>query len=306
MSGFSSKKREFSCISVPLQVRVLPIPVMHVETSLIQTMKKSQTLFGKLRRSHTTSNEIQQPGTSHLKSSPKNPQGIQQDINDTQESLGTRTPARAIISNLGHKGITLQQAQTANLVSDSNMFAKASDSEISHNKEERPGKRKSGFLSYSLNSSISHHKNSTASIIPNRRLPQQGTNSQQVTASRANLTASRKANLKELMTTPDARDYRNWKTFPESKIKPKAYQNPFVEFKWVRNQDPTIGDTFNRIKDRRGHPLTSWIQQRQFEPAPLMRHPETRLQIHNEDDSVLPDPQKIYGNIQSLHLYHSN
>ena len=277
---------------------------MHVETSPIQTMKKSQTLFGKLRRSHTTSNEIQQPGTSHLKSSPNIPQGIQQDINDTQESLGTRTPAGAIISNLGHKGITLQQAQTANLVSDSKMFANAS--KISHFKEERPGKSTSGFLSYSLNSSISQHKNNTASIRPNRRLPQQGTNTQQVTRPRANLTATRKANLKELMTTPDARDYRNWKTFPESKIKLKAYQNPFVGFKWARNQDPTIGDTFNRIKDRRGHPLTAWIQQRQFEPAPLMRHPETRLQVHNEDDSVLPDPQKIYGNIQSLHLYHSN
>ena len=66
---------------------------MHVETSPVQTMKKPQTLFVKLRRSHTTSNEIQQPGTSYLKFSPKNPQGIQQDINNTQESLGTRTPA---------------------------------------------------------------------------------------------------------------------------------------------------------------------------------------------------------------------
>ena len=65
-------------------------------------------------------------------------QGILQDINETQESFSTRTPAGAIISNLGHKGITLQQAQTANLVSDSNMFANTS--EISDNKEERPGK----------------------------------------------------------------------------------------------------------------------------------------------------------------------
>ena len=229
VSGFSSKKRKFSCISVPLQARVLPIPVMQVERSPVQTMKKPQTLFGKLRRSHTTSNEIQQPGTSHLKSSPKIPQGIQQTINDTQESLGTRTPAGAIISNLRHKGITLQQARTANLVSDYKMFANAS--EISHNKEERQGKSTSGFLSYSLNSSISRHKNNTASIIPNRRLPQQGTNTQQVTRCRANLTATKKAELKELMTKPDARDYRNWKTFSEPKIKLKAYQNPCVEFK---------------------------------------------------------------------------
>ena len=73
----------------------------------------------------------------------------------------------------------------------------------------------------------------------------------------------------------------------------------------MRNQD-TIGDTFDKIKDSRGHPLTAWIQQRHFEPAPLMRHPEIRLQIHNEDDSVLPDVPKIYGNIQSRHFYHSN
>ena len=105
------------------------------------------------------------------------------------------------------------------------------------------------------------------------------------------------------MTTPDARDYRNRKMFSESKIKLKAYQNPFVGFKWVRNQEPTIGDTFNKIKDRRGHTLTAWIQQRHFEPAPLMWHPETRLQIHNEDDSVLPDPPKIYGKTFNHYIF---
>ena len=162
----------------------------------------------------------------------------------------------------------------------------------------------SGFLS---NSSVSQHKDNTASnIIPIRRLPQQGTNAQQVTGSRANLTTTGKANLKSLMTTPNAKDYRHWKTLSESKSNLKAYQSPFTGYNWARNQDPTIEHTFNKIEDRRDHQFKAWIQQRHFEPTPLMRHPETRLQIpDNKDDAVLPDPPKINGKIKSTHLYHS-
>lgn len=120
-----SGKCKFSCISVPLQVRLLPISVMHVEAFPVRRMKKPQILFGKLRRSYTTSNEIQQLGTSQLNKSSRNNQGIHQVINDTDESLGTSTPAGAIINNLRHKGIILQRAQTAILVSDSKMFANA-------------------------------------------------------------------------------------------------------------------------------------------------------------------------------------
>lgn len=370
-----SGKCKFSCISVPLQVRLLPIPVMHVEAFPVRRMKKPQILFGKLRRSYTTSNEIQQLETSQLNKSSRNNQGIHQVINDTDESLGTSTPAGAIINNLRHKGITLQRAQTAILVSDSKMFANAS--ETKHNKEGRPenifnlieqtshlpvrnlsnnflnlslqangttatvsptpteklicgnimcpftlleypkGKTSnatvnvkafnaSGVLSNSLNNSLSQHKNNTASIIPNKRLLQQGANTKQITRSRANLTATGNAKLKPLRTTPNGKDYRHWKTYSESKIKLKEYQNPFVGYKWVRNQDPTIGHTLNNIKDRRDHQFTAWIQQRHFEPTPLMRYPETRLQIYNKDDSDLPDSPKIYGNIQSPHLYNSN
>lgn len=148
MSDFNSWKPIFSCISVPLQVHLFLIPVMQVETFPVQTMKALQILLGKLTRTHTTSNEIRQPGTSQLKSSPKN-QGIQQVINGTQDSPGSSRPTRAIMNNLGNDGkeekekdyfnpITLHQAETAKLVSYSKMLANAS--ETKHNKEGRPGK----------------------------------------------------------------------------------------------------------------------------------------------------------------------
>lgn len=164
----------------------------------------------------------------------------------------------------------------------------------------------SGFLSNNLNSSLSQHKNNTASIIPNRKLLQLGTNTQQVTGSRPNRTATRKAKLKTFMTTSNAKDYRHWKTFSESKSKLKAYQNPFAGFKWMRNQDPAIGHTFKRINNSQGHQITAWIQQRHFQPAPLMRHPEPRLQTPDKDDSVLSVPPQSGGNILSPHDYHSN
>lgn len=147
----------------------------------------------------------------------------------------------------------------------------------------------SGFLS---NGSLSQpKKNTTTSIILG-----QGMNTPHSTRSKPNLTlAARKAKIKMMPATPNARVYRLWKAFSESKAKLKASHNPFISFNRARNQDPAIGETFNKIKDRQGHQTTAWIQQGNVQPAPLMRHPH--FQIPNKHDSVLHVPPQIYGNI---------
>lgn len=103
--------------------------------------------------------------------------------------------------------------------------------------------------------------------------------------------------------------FKQWKGFRfclESLQELKAYQNPFAGFKWVRNQHPAIGHTFKKIKNSQGHQITAWIQQRHFQLAPLMRHPEPPLQTPDKDDSVLSVPPRSNGNILSPHDYHSN
>lgn len=119
----------FSCISVPLQIKILPIPVVQIQTFPVQTIKILQSLFGKLGTSHSTLDAKKQ---STRKQSHTSVNSKGNDVQDhIQVSDGTDKPFAPTVNNLQNdskqeqtnfKQSKLQQDDISKQISDSQML----------------------------------------------------------------------------------------------------------------------------------------------------------------------------------------